>query len=210
MRISDVEPVTQPAGALDLADDMIVARPLPAGAVRTRVIPRGQTWELTVVTTDRRGVLYRSCRAMAEADIDIRSAAITTIAATVDTAPPLAVQRFVVVPGPSHRDGEPNWADLAIAIRIALGDPSTATPTQGLPTGVNIRAIDQIGPDTYEILIEGPDRVGLLRELCESLFAFNADIVSAEVHSVDGRAEDRFVVRLDNPSTLRMLLGLTT
>jgi hypothetical protein len=193
------------------AADVVLTRALPQGAVRTRIVPSGPEWELTVVTADQRGVLLRSCRAIADADVDIRSAAITTVVgAKKDGAEDVALQQFVVAPGSSHRNGEPDWASLAIAIRLAMQATEPLPMHRRLPTGVRVASIEQQGPDTYEVVIEGPDRIGLLRELCETLFSFEADIVRAEVHSSDGRAEDRFLVRLSDPSALRLLLGLAT
>ena len=115
----------------DLIEDLVLVTPeLDAAAMRVRVREVGADWELSIVTTDRSGVLATSCRILAESGLSISGA---RVASWTDRF--VALQRFIVNPLVMPLSGEPDWPTVTLNLRAALlATPATqplgATPTR--------------------------------------------------------------------------------
>jgi hypothetical protein len=92
------------ASEADLIEDLVLVTPeLDAAAMRVRVRDVGPSWELSVVTTDRSGVLATSCRILSESGLSVTGA---RIASWTDRL--VALQRFTVNPVVLPLSGEPD------------------------------------------------------------------------------------------------------
>ena len=110
--------------------------------------------------------------------------------------------------------GEPDWPTIGLGLRSALTE--TAVPTGSVNTlldGCRVvllvdHDVPKSAPDTWTVVVTGPDTVGLLASITRTLTALGADILSAEVTSVDGVAHDAFTLRLSDPLGVAALQAL--
>ncbi len=173
-----------------VADLVLVAPGISAGQVRVKVrAPAvGSVWELSVVATDRRGLLATTASVCASHGLQIRWA-------RVASWENVALQRLAIEPTVIPLSGEPDWTALGQDLRQALTDPlAPAVPASALGGDFSIESVEDLGNALYKVTVTGADRVGLLAAITSSLTYSGSDIRSAELGNDDGRVRDVFVV----------------
>jgi Kef-type K+ transport system membrane component KefB len=165
----------------DLARQAALLEPLPRpGRVRVAVVPGGPAGQVRVevASRDRPGLLAAVTSVLREVG-DVTDA---TVATWPDGG---AIESFgLVVPGDAS---SLDAAALARAIEGAFARPLSSPP---LPDAV-VRFSD--ASPWYTICeVEAGDRRGLLHALAVAMAAAGADVHSARVTTVEGRAADRF------------------
>lgn len=194
-----------------LAADVALLSPgIGPEGVRIRISPTEDTaWQLTVVTTDRIGAFAATCATLSEFGLSVLDAR-----AASWTGAGLALQHLRVVPVEVPLSGEPDWPTIGLGLRAALTQPVlTDRGVNLLLDGCQIALlvnhdIPESSPDTWTMVVTGPDTVGLLASITRMLTALGADILSAEVTSVDGVAHDAFTLRLSDPAGIAALKAL--
>lgn len=191
-----------------VADVSLLAPPLGAAEVRLRIgaPPEGsQAWELSIVAHDRPGLLGLTADVVAQHELSIVHARIASWAHEQT-----ALQRVSVVPVKVPLSGEPEWTFIGQALRTALtGPPAEPTYPPVLPDGCAVRSVKPGRLETHWLIdIEARDEVGLLARIAGTLLALGADVIAADIRSVNGRATDTFLVQLDDAAGLRTVQAL--
>jgi [protein-PII] uridylyltransferase len=184
-------------------DFPLLAAPIAATEVRTVVGPgtRAGTSALTVVATDRPGLLARVAGALSLSRFSIQSAQVFT------TADAIAVDHFEVVPafGGAETVGEEEWRHFRTTLRKALEGRLSLDyrvkekrghyppPRPGVRIDVHV---ENDASDFYSIIEVGAaDRIGLLYDITRTLFDLSLDVHIAKVSTYGDRVIDAFYVR---------------
>jgi len=169
-----------------LAADMALCHPvLASGEVRARVSTMAQGWRLTVVATDRPGLLADTASALAHENCSIASASaaswthlhLALHSVTISGAPPAATV----------------LDRLGARLRSA---PATSSGSRFVPVGrAKVEVTGETDGDAI-LTVTAPDQAGLLAAICRWFADRGAGIQAAWVaQNVAGLAEDVFVVR---------------
>ena len=191
-----------------IADVSLLAAPLGESEVRLRISapPEGSdAWELSIVAHDRPGLLGLTASVVALHDLSIVRARIASW-----SQERIALQRVSVVPVKVPLSGEPEWPFIGQALRAALtGPPVESTDPPVLPDGCAVRSVTPGRLETHWLIdVEARDEPGLLARIAGTLLALGADVIAADIRSVDGRAMDTFLVQLADPAGLRTVQAL--
>jgi UTP:GlnB (protein PII) uridylyltransferase len=195
------------ASEADLIEDLVLVTPeLDAAAMRVRVREVGPSWELSVVTTDRSGVLATSCRILSESGLSVTGA---RVASWTDRL--VALQRFTINPVVLPLSGEPDWPTVTLNLRAALlaqsrnNDTNMARP---LPAGWELELLEHLTFGRLAVRFTAHDAPGLLAEITQFLSDVGTDVQSAHVRSEGSLAVDDFVLTCSTPSSSEHLRSL--
>ncbi len=171
-----------------LAGDIALCHPkLEQGEVRAaaRPMPGTATTRLSIVTTDRRGLLADSAAVLASNGLSIRRASAATWPRRH-----LALHSFVMETGAGGHGVD--WERLGDDLKktVAAGSPPVSTGHLG-PVRVEVRGT---GAGRSLIEVDARDQIGLFSAVCRCISDLGADIESVDARSVDGRAHDTFIV----------------
>ncbi len=171
-----------------LAADLALCYPkLRPGEVRAvaRVMPTPNTFRLTVIAKDRRGLLADTAATLASERISI-------VAASVTTWPKegLALHSMTVQSETGFDDRR--WETIGVRLReMALGRPPF---DWYLPSG---RAtVTQTGEASGQsvVRVTAPDRLGLLSSVSRWFADHDISIEAADIHTMNGVVRDVFLV----------------
>jgi [protein-PII] uridylyltransferase len=182
-------------------------KPAPETLVRTRLSPIGAGADCLVYTPDRPGLFARICGFFAAMGYSVLEARIHT------TRDGHALDSFLVMDSADHGHAQTDYRAALHYIEYEL----TQTLNQGAdPTPINGRLTRQLrafplapqvsltrseGRRDFVLNLSAGDRPGLLYSIARTLAAHDANVRSARIHTLGGRAEDVFVVEgptLDN------------
>ena len=162
--------------------------PLEPGEVRAVVKGTDQrgAWRITVVTSDRPGLLASTAAVLANAGLAVTGAAVTVLETSR-----VALQR-VTVAGPDTATGD-DWDRLGDRLRRGLvgGRAPEVSWQPGDPVAVESHPQ---GSGRTMIQVEAPDETGLLWAIANHLNVQGANIEAARLGSEDGTANDVFIV----------------
>jgi predicted amino acid-binding ACT domain protein len=172
-----------------LAGDLALCHPpLAAGEVRAvaRSIEASSAVRLTVVAADRPGLLADSAAVLAGRDITITHASAVTWPGAG-----LAMHALIVVPEDALDDAA--WTRIGVDLKAMEARGSVPAPAFE-PRGDAIVSVH--GPTTERSLVRvtAVDQVGLLWAICRWFADHGVSIESVHATTVDGSAEDTFVV----------------
>ncbi|MHB8682309.1 MAG: alpha/beta fold hydrolase [Acidimicrobiales bacterium] len=174
-----------------LAADVALCHPkLGPGEVRAAVLPLqgSAAVRLSIVTTDRRGLLADSAAVLAADGLSIsRAAAATWVRRGI------ALHSFVVE-DESHRS-ESDWERIGEELKkmVVAGVP----PQLGRPVGPVRVAVRGSGAGRSLVEVTARDQVGLLAALCRGFAALGADIEAMHARTAKGDAHATFIVTGD-------------
>jgi [protein-PII] uridylyltransferase len=195
----------------------LIAPPLGASEVRTVSEPgaRPDTYELTVVATDRPGLLSMIAGAVSLANLSILSAQVFT------TEDDVAVDRFEVEGAHEPSVGQERWRAFRSTLRKAIEGRLTLehrveekrghypAARRSVPVRVSV---DHEASDFFTVIEVGAaDRVGLLFDITRTLAELGLDVHLAKVATYGARVVDAFYVRdelgrkLDDPERVAEL-----
>jgi [protein-PII] uridylyltransferase len=162
-----------------LARQARLLEPTPRrGQARVLVGAEGTAlWRVEVASRDRRGLLAVVTGVLAATGLDVVDAAAAT---WPDGA---AVESFLV-----STDVPPDEAFLGAAVESALKGPLSSSPIPDAKVSFD----DEASPWYTLCEVEAPDERGLLHALAVAFAASGADVHSARISTVQGRAVDRF------------------
>ncbi len=173
-----------------LASDRALCHPAPGrdeARARAVAVDRLGRWRITVVATDRPGLLADTTGVIASAGMAVLAASALTFGAE-----PLAVHSPTVF---APKLDEKGWEELGEKLRQAAAG-GLARPVFE-PTGVTeVSATGQPG-GLHLVTVSAPDQLGLLSAVCAGLAAQSVSIQVALVAGRERRAEDLFLVRGD-------------
>jgi pimeloyl-ACP methyl ester carboxylesterase/glycine cleavage system regulatory protein len=173
-----------------LAGDLALCHPkLRVGEVRAvaRPIEGSGAVRLTIVATDRSGLLADSAAVLAASELTITSASAATW-----PGPRLALHSFVVEGGADLDDSD--WHAMGERLRAMATRGSTPVPPLPALRRMRISVQGGSGGDRYMVTITVADQLGLLSVLCRSFAALGVNIESLHARTVDGTATDTFLV----------------
>jgi UTP:GlnB (protein PII) uridylyltransferase len=173
-------------------------------------------WDLAIVTTDRPGAFSATCATLSDFGISVVRARVASW-----TQSALALQHLTVEPIDAPIGGEPDWPTVGLALRAALTQPPLGSPwAPFFNDGCTISTLihhdcgEKLGSkpsmcDMWTVVVTGPDTLGLLASITRTFTALGADILSAEVTSSEGMAQDAFTLRLSNPEGIAALRAMS-
>jgi [protein-PII] uridylyltransferase len=179
----------------------LVGPPIGATEVRTSAAPgeRTGTYDVTVVASDRPGLLARISGSLSLVGLSILSAqAFTTEDGT-------AIDRFVVEPAFHGDVDEERWRRFRQTLRRALEGRlwleervrekrgHYPSPDADVPT--EIRVLDDASDFFTVVEVETADRIGLLHDLAHAFEDLRLDVHLAKVATYGPRVVDAFYVR---------------
>lgn len=170
-----------------LAADLALCHPrLAPTEVRAvaRPMDTASTFRVTVVATDRPGLLADTAAALAEEDLTVVSASAATW-----TDPDIALHSLTVV---STTAGDPRWDALGERLRRLA--TASRPPSRFAPTGRVTVTAEYSGPSRSVVKVTGPDGLGLLEAISRWFAEHGVSIEAAEITTHDGTATDRFLV----------------
>lgn len=175
-----------------LAGDLALCHPpLRDGEVRAVARPgENETMRLSVVATDRPGLLAGSAAVLARQRLDISEASATTWPLLG-----LALHSFVVAA--RHPMSEDEWKDLCEGLRRLSpesGEPDglfTIARGRGHPTKVECFGV---GDDMSVVRVFTDDQVGLLAGICRWFADHQVSIQALHARTQGRRADDTFLV----------------
>ena len=157
-----------------LAADLVLCHPpLTPGEVRAVARPLEDlaVYRLTVVAADRPGLLADTATALADADLTVQSASVSTW-----TDPGIALHALTVR---SAYLTDPDWAALGDRLRTIATDPPTVT--RYVRTGrATVTAVGS-APDRTLVTVTAPDGLGLLQAVSRWFGEQGISIEAAEV-----------------------------
>ena len=172
-----------------LAGDLALCHPpLGPGEVRAvaRAIEGSAAVRLTVVAADRPGLLADSAAVLAGQDI-----AVTHASAVTWPEAGLALHALIVVPeDPLDVDG---WTRVGADLQ-AMGAAGSAPAPDFEPAGDAVVTVHGPTADRSLVRIGAPDQLGLFWAICRWFADHDVSIESVHATTVDGTAEDTFVV----------------
>jgi [protein-PII] uridylyltransferase len=179
----------------------LLAPPVGAAEVRTdsRAGERSGTYDLTVVASDRPGLLAKIAGALALNGLNILSAQAFT------TEDGVALDLFVVEPVFEEEVDEDRWrrcrTDLRKAIegRVSLEyrvrERRRLYPQPAVVAPITV-TIDNDVSDFFTVVdVSAPDRIGLLFDLARAFHELELDVHVAKVATLGSRVVDAFYVR---------------
>jgi [protein-PII] uridylyltransferase len=179
----------------------LLAPPVGAADLRTDARPgeRSGTYDLTVVASDRPGLLAKIAGALALNGLNILSAQAFT------TEDGVALDLFVVDPVFEDEIDEDRWRRFRTDLRKAIEGRISLEyrvrekrrlypqPTAVAPTSVTI---DNEVSDFFTVVdVSAPDRIGLLFDLARAFHELELDVHVAKVATLGSRVVDAFYVR---------------
>ena len=190
-----------------LDDLTLLLRPLEKGEVRVRVqVPVDEPtatnlWDLSVVATDRVGLLSITASLLAKN-------ALTIIEARAATWPDGTALQQLRVRTNSVSSIEPAWASIGQNLRNAL-DNAKPGPGPGAFSEAWIRDVQVIDnlADGQRLLVvvDTDDAIGILAAVAYAFAALGANVVSAEIQTLEGVVRDLFVVDAPPASVARIM-----
>lgn len=170
-----------------LAADLSLCHPaLEENEVRAVARPVGPTsHRLTVVAHDRAGLLADTTALLANEGIRVESASVMTW-----SKEHLALHSLLV-----HNDvgsAPPRWDEIGTRLRT-LGRPVDMS-TRFSAVGRARVSKTGAGVGTSVVRVSAPDQLGLLSAICRWFADHDVSVEAAQVATVDGRAEDVFLV----------------
>ena len=200
------EPWWESTSVAGLATDLVLLAPrLGPDEVRIRILPGASNWELSVVASDRPGLLATTAGVLAYNDLSIDDARIATW-----ENHGLALQRLRVSSRGLTSSSEPDFPFIGQDLRSALAIPRSRPDGAGFPDGCAIRSVVNVGQRRWRVEVEARDEIGLLSRVASALHALGANVLAADVHSEGHRALDTFLVELDDEASLRLLRALAS
>lgn len=173
-----------------LASDITLCHPrLQPDEVRAVARPTGpDTHRLTVVAHDRPGLLANTASILASEGIRVESASVMTW-----PKQNLALHALRVQSGDTL--DEDRWAAIGDRLRNMAEGEKTRSPFT--PAGRAHVTHTGAGFGTSVVRVNAPDRPGLLSAICEWFASNDVSVEAARVATVDGRAQDVFLIRGD-------------
>jgi UTP:GlnB (protein PII) uridylyltransferase len=174
--------------AQDLAGDLALCYPaLKRSEVRARAVAHEDTWRLTVVAHDRKGLLADTAAILSLGGFSIRSASIATwdhvdlalFAITVDGAEPTTEQLDAI----------------GVSLKAAAKGNRPSVPFA--PTGRAYVRRTGVANGEDMISVVAPDQAGLLATVCAWFSAEGASIEAAWINGERDEANDVFVIEGD-------------
>ncbi|MFI5292888.1 MAG: alpha/beta fold hydrolase, partial [Candidatus Limnocylindrales bacterium] len=172
-----------------LAGDLALCHPkLGSDEVRAvaRPIDGTQAIRLTVVATDRRGLLADSAAVLASNQLSILDASAATWPARR-----LALHSFVIESRETFDDVA--WRRLGEDLRAMVAGGSTSAPPLRPVRSMHVN-VRGAGGDRSIVRVTARDQLGLLSALCHSLAIQGANIESLHARTTEGVADDTFLV----------------
>ena len=179
----------------------LIAPALGSREVRTAASPgaRSGTWELTVVATDRPGLLARMAGSLALSGLSILSAQAFT------TEDGVAIDLFVVEPAFHGEIEEERWRTVRHTLRKALEgrlsleyrvrEKRRHYPQPQVEVPTEVRVLNDVSDVATVVEVEAPDRLGLLFDLARTFEELDLDVSLAKVATYGPRVIDAFYVR---------------
>jgi pimeloyl-ACP methyl ester carboxylesterase/predicted amino acid-binding ACT domain protein len=171
-----------------LAGDLALCHPrLRRNEVRAvaRRIRGSDMYRLTVVASDRAGLLADSAAVLA-------SEGVSVVAASATTWPERhQALHSITVRGDGRLDAA-RWESIGERLRVVAKGGTAPTPF--VPSGrVNV-TLTGAGDNRSVVRVTAPDRVGLLAAVCRWFADHDVSVEAASVETVDGVAKDVFLV----------------
>ena len=170
-----------------LATDMALCYPPPAPHdVRAiaRPIDQSDAIRLTVVTTDRKGLLADSGAVLASSGLSITHASAATW-----TRKKIALQSFVIEGGRNFEQAA--WDEVGRKLQVMAATRSLPPTIRVRPTRVTVHGGDR-GQMLVTVTVR--DEIGALSGLCRVFSDHDINIESLHARSVGGRAHDTFLL----------------
>ncbi|MEZ5244972.1 MAG: alpha/beta fold hydrolase [Acidimicrobiales bacterium] len=191
-----------------LAADLTLCHPRPKGSeLRAVVQPVGTdgTHRLTVVATDRAGLIADTVAVLTAAGLSVESA-------SAMTWPELNVALHAVTVHADRPIPQRRWDVIGEQLRAAnLGRLSPGGELPGFTPSDRSEAVvlGETGDSSF-VRVTSPDRPGLLHAICRWFADAGVSIAAADVSTADGMARDVFLVTGDyDIDELNRYLGRT-
>ena len=174
-----------------LAADLALCHPrLRPGEVRAvaRAIPTSGSanrFRLTVVATDRAGLLADTASTLARAGVSIG-------AASVMTWPAQRLALHAITVQSDEEFDSRRWAAIGASLHAMVDGPLPTFPF--VPSGHARVTRAGEGATATLVRVTAPDRLGLLSGICRWFADHGVTIQSADISTVDGTARDEFMV----------------
>jgi glycine cleavage system regulatory protein len=186
-----------------LAADLALSHPrLGRDEVRAvaREMPSANTYRLTVVATDRPGLLADTAAALSEEGVSIVAASATTW-----SKQRLALHAVTVRSATEFDDAR--W--VAIGARLRAMERAPTRPFPFVPSGRAHVTQSGEGDGRSVVRVTAPDQLGLLSAICRWFADHDLAIEAAAIETIDAEAKDVFVVhgRCDVRGLARHLSG---
>jgi UTP:GlnB (protein PII) uridylyltransferase len=189
-----------------LDDLALLLRPLTGDDIRVRVLAPHEfsEWEVTVVATDRLGLLAITASLLS-------SFALTIVRARIGTWPNGAALQHLWVSPNTQSSVEPPWPTIGQSLRNALARSADTTATSQATTHLAfsnewVRSVQEIDSPKdaptrrFRVVVTAPDQPGVLSTITSFFWLSSMSILSAEIQAVDGLVNDTFVI--DVPTSL--------
>ena len=153
---------------------------------------------VTVVCADRPGLFSRVAGTLALGGLDVTDAVVTTVRGLAVEELRVSSRLGIAIDGARvERDLRASLAGrLAISVRLAeRARAYPAAPRAPKAFGLDVRVLSDESADATVIEVVGPDSVGLLYRLTQSLAELDLDITRARVATLGGDVVDTFYVR---------------
>jgi pimeloyl-ACP methyl ester carboxylesterase/glycine cleavage system regulatory protein len=173
-----------------LAADLALCHPqLAPGEVRAVARPLEDlaVYRLTVVAADRPGLLADTAAALADADLTVESASVSTWTDSDIALHALTVRSTYLT--------DPDWSALGDRLRTIATDPPTVA--RYLRTGRATVSAVAAGSGRTLVTVTAPDGLGLLEAVGRWFAEQGISIEAAEIATYGGQATDRFRIAGD-------------
>ena len=170
-----------------LAGDLALCFPLPAAhEVRAiaRPLDQSDAIRLTIVTTDRRGLLADSSAVLASSGLSIMHASAATW-----PSQKLALHSFVIDGG--HNMNEVRWDELGRKLQVMAATRSLPPLSPARPIRVTVHGGDI---DQMLVTVTVRDEIGALSGLCRVFSDGDINIESLHARPAGDRAHDTFLL----------------
>jgi pimeloyl-ACP methyl ester carboxylesterase len=171
-----------------LAGDLALCHPpLADGEVRAMARPLDEpnSWRLTVVAHDRKGLLAATAAALTAEGLSVTSASAVTLG-------PGGIALHALACEADTAFDEDRWA--ALGVRLREMETGRAVDVRFRPVGR--ASVTAMGTETGSVLarVTAPDQPGLLWAICQGFADQGVGILSARAATVNGVAYDDFIV----------------
>ncbi|MCU1397279.1 MAG: Alpha/beta hydrolase fold [Acidimicrobiales bacterium] len=176
-----------------LAADLALCHPrLRPGEVRAvaRAIESSNTFRLTVVAADRPGLLADTAATLASEGVSI-------VAASATTWPEQRLALHSVTVRSATAFDAQRWAVIGSRLRAMATDETPHYPFEPSDHATVTRSGAGAGVASSVVRVTAPDRLGLLSAICRWFADAGVSIEAASVSTVDGTAEDVFLITGD-------------
>jgi pimeloyl-ACP methyl ester carboxylesterase/glycine cleavage system regulatory protein len=170
-----------------LAADLALCHPpLAEGEVRAvaRPLPAPDTYRVTVAAADRRGLLADTAARLSSEGLSIRSASVTTW-------PDLDQALHSVTVEAGWAVDDDRWQEIGRSLAELQGATPTYRQVQVAPVSAAVEGESSAGSI---VRVAAPDAPGLLSVICRWFADQGLSIEAAHISTVDGMAEDLFLV----------------